>query len=247
MLITVITVCRNAAEVIESCVRSVAAQDYPQVEHLILDGASTDGTQDAVLSVSSDRVRWLSEPDEGMYFALNKGLGLASGEVIGLLHADDAFADAGVLSRVASVLTSLDWEACYGDLEYVSLRNPSEVVRFWRSSDYRPGGFESGWMPPHPTFYAKKGVYQRFGGFDTRLSIGADWDLLYRLFEVKRIRARYLPGVLVRMRLGGISNRSIRNILLNNLQCIRVFRKYGRRVPTGYLPAKLLHRLGQFR
>jgi glycosyltransferase involved in cell wall biosynthesis len=246
MRITVVTVCRNAAGVISDCVHSVAAQDHPDVEHLVVDGASRDGTVDVVRSIGSDRLRWVSEPDEGLYFALNKGLRMASGDVVGCLHADDVFADPGVLSRVAQELRDGGADACYGDLEYVSAGDSSKVVRFWRSAPYVEGAFGAGWMPPHPTFYARAGVYHRFGGFDTRFSIGADWDLLFRLFEIKRIRAGYLPGVMVRMRLGGISNRSLKNIVANNLQCLRVFRKYGKRVPPGYLLAKLRHRLAQF-
>lgn len=247
MLVTVITVCRNSAAVIADCVRSVAAQDYPHVEHLIVDGASTDGTVEAFLSVGSERVRWLSEPDEGLYFALNKGLALASGEVIGFLHADDVFADSGVLGRLAAAFADPGCDACYGDLEYVSGDDPARVVRFWRAGRFEPGAFASGWMPPHPTFYARTSVYRDYGGFDTRFSIGADWDILFRLFEIKRIRAVYLPGVMVRMRLGGISNRSLKNIFSNNLQCLRSFRKYGRRISLGYFAAKLRHRLAQFR
>jgi glycosyltransferase involved in cell wall biosynthesis len=247
MLVTLVTVCRNAAEVIEPCLRSVVSQDYAHVEHLIIDGASTDGTVETILSVGSDRVRWISEPDEGLYFALNKGLARSSGEIVGFLHADDVLADSGVLSRVVGALRDPVWDACYGDLEYVSRNDCSKVVRYWKSGDYELGALKLGWMPPHPTFYARKEVYRRFGGFDTRFTIGADWDLLFRLFEVKRIQARYLPGVMVRMRMGGISNRNIWNVIRNNLECLAVFRKYGRRVPIRYLGAKLVHRLAQFR
>lgn len=186
MRITVVTVCRNSAGVIADCVRSVMSQDYHDVEHLVVDGASTDATYDVCRMVGSSRLRWVSEPDEGLYFALNKGLQLATGEVIGFLHSDDVFADPGVLSRVATVLEEPGYDACYGDLEYVSADDPARVVRFWMSAEFEPGAFGAGWMPPHPTFYARKRVYRNFGGFDTRFSIGADWDLLFRLFEIKQ-------------------------------------------------------------
>jgi len=247
MLISVVTVCRNVASLITDCVRSVGAQDLPNFEHLVIDGASTDGTLDQVRSLQHPRLRWISEPDEGLYFALNKGVELARGEVVGFLHADDVFAHSRVLSSVARALADSRIDACYGDLEYVAAADPQRVVRFWRSNEFRPGLFGVGWMPPHPTFYARSEVYRRYGGFDTRFAIGADWDLLLRLLEVKRIRSAYLPQVMVRMRLGGISNRNWLNIARNNLECLKAFPKYGMPVPMGYLAAKFRHRMAQFR
>jgi len=245
--ISVITVCRNAVNVISDCIRSVQSQDFPDIEHLVVDGASTDGTLERVQALQSDRLRWISEPDEGLYFALNKGLSLAQGEVVGFLHADDFFAHSSVLSQVSRALTDPRMDACFADLEYVAASDPARIVRFWKSTDFRPGLFGAGSMPPHPTFYARADVYRRFGGFDTRFAIGADWDLLLRLFEIKRIRTVYTPGVTVRMRLGGVSNRSWVNILRSNFECLRAFRKYGIRIPLAYPVAKVCHRLTQFR
>jgi glycosyltransferase involved in cell wall biosynthesis len=247
MLVSVITVCRNAESVIEDCVRSVAGQSGAEIEHILVDGASTDGTLDRIRSLEYLGLRWVSEKDDGLYFALNKGLALARGEIVGVLHSDDFFADSGVIRRVVKAFADPLLEACYGDLDYVARDDVSRVVRHWKSGPFRPGLFGRGWMPPHPTFYARRDVYERFGGFDTQFVLGADWDLLLRFLEVKRIRASYIPGVMVRMRLGGISNRRWQNILRNNWECLQAFRKYGLEVPLSYPVAKLCHRLAQFR
>ena len=247
MLVSVITVCRNAESVIEDCVRSVAGQSGAEIEHILVDGASTDGTLDRIRSLEYLGLRWVSEKDDGLYFALNKGLALARGEIVGVLHSDDFFADSGVIRRVVEAFADPSLEACYGDLDYVARDDVSRVVRHWKSGPFRPGLFGRGWMPPHPTFYARRDVYERFGGFDTQFVLGADWDLLLRFLEVKRIRASYIPGVMVRMRLGGISNRRWQNILRNNWECLQAFRKYGLEVPLSYPVAKLCHRLAQFR
>ena len=247
MLVSVITVCRNAESVIEDCVRSVAGQSGAEIEHILVDGASTDGTLDRIRSLEHLGLRWVSEKDDGLYFALNKGLALARGEIVGVLHSDDFFADSGVIRRVVETFADSSIEACYGDLDYVARDDVSRVVRHWKSGPFQPGLFGRGWMPPHPTFYARRDVYERFGGFDTQFVLGADWDLLLRFLEVKRIRTSYLPGVMVRMRLGGISNRRWQNILSNNWECLQAFRKYGLAVPLSYLVAKLCHRLAQFR
>jgi glycosyltransferase len=251
MRVTVITACRNAAPVIGDCVSSVFRQTHPDVEHWILDGASTDGTLDAVAAVprpvGKSEPRILSEPDGGLYEALNKGLGLACGGIVGFLHADDWFAHDEVLAHVAAALGDPGVDACYGDLEYVEPEPPHRVVRSWRAGPFRRGAFSDGWMPPHPTFYAKREVYGRHGGFDTRMRLGADWELLLRLLEIEKIAVRYLPEVMVRMRTGGLSNRSWGNILRNNWECFRAFRRHGMKVPWTYPLRKARHRLSQFR
>jgi glycosyltransferase involved in cell wall biosynthesis len=247
MLVSVITVCRNAESVIGDCILSVAGQSGVEIEHILIDGASSDGTLDRIRSLERPGLRWVSEEDDGLYFALNKGLSLVRGEIVGVLHADDFFADSGVIRRVVEAFADPSLEACYGDLDYVARDDVSRVVRHWKSGAFRPGLFGRGWMPPHPTFYARRDVYERFGGFDTRFALGADWDLLLRFMEVKRIRTSYLPGVMVQMRLGGISNRRWQNILRNNWECLLAFRKYRLAVPMTYPVAKLCHRLAQFR
>ena len=248
MKITVITVCRNAVDTIRDCVASVAAQTHDDVEHWVIDGASTDGTRELLESVQSEfGFQFLSESDGGLYDAMNKGIARATGDVIGFLNADDWYASATVLAEVAAALADPEVSACYADLTYVSREEPTRVIRQWTAGGFQPGAFSCGWMPPHPTFYAKREVYERFGGFDTRYRFGADWELLFRLFEVEKIPVAYVPHQWVTMRLGGETNRSLRNILTNHGECLHAFRKHGYRAGWWFPFRKAWHRLRQFR
>ncbi len=246
MKITVITVCRNAVTTLRDCLESVRRQQHPEVEHWVIDGASTDGTSELLARSARPGLRVLSEPDEGLYHAMNKGLALATGDVVGFLNADDVLAHDRVLNEVAAALADPVMEACHADLCYVRCGDPGHIVRYWKSKPFHAGLFRYGWMPPHPTFYARKSVYQMHGGFDPSFQFGADWDLLLRFFEVARIRTVHVPSIWVLMRVGGVTNRSLGNILRNNLEGLRAFRKY-RLWPSPWYPlAKLAHRLPQF-
>ncbi len=222
-------------------------QTYANIEHLIVDGASTDSTLEVVERLAKDSTRIISEKDNGIYDALNKGIGMATGEVIGFLHADDAFESDTVLATIAGIMADSTVQACYSDLVYVQEDDDEKIVRNWQSSPFENGLFIKGWMPPHPTFYTRKSVYAKFGVFDTNLKIGADWDLLVRLLEIGKIETVYHPEVWVRMRLGGTSNRSFSNVLHNNVetwkQCCRYFGFFPSLL---FPPRKWLHRLKQF-
>ncbi len=246
MKISVITVCWNAAATISNCIQSVRDQDYEDVEHWVIDGASTDGTLEQIRSLEHERLRWISEPDEGLYFAMNKGIAQATGDIIGFLNADDFYDHPTVLREVAEAMKDPAIDGVYSDLCYVDPEDEKRVIRFWRSEPFVPGSFRKGWMPPHPTFYARRSVYERFGGFDTRYNLGADWDLLMRLFEKERIPTKYVPSLWVRMRTGGVSNRNLKNILRNNWQCWRAFSRNGLTPSPLFLLHKALHRLQQF-
>ncbi len=246
MRVSIITVCKNAAATIAGCIRSVQNQTHRELEHWIVDGASTDSTLAEIKASGHPREFLLSEPDEGLYEAMNKGLALASGEVIGFLHADDLYAHRRVLETVAGTMETGTLDACYADLAYVDPKDLNRITRFWKSEPYRPGLFRKGWMLPHPTFFARREVYEKLGNFDTRFTIGADWDLLLRFVEVNRIPTQYIPDLWIKMRTGGASNRSLTNIVLNNRQCLRAFAKYGLRPSPAYPFYKLYHRLSQF-
>jgi len=199
MKITVITACYNSEKTISACVKSVQGQDYENVEHLIIDGASKDSTLEIVESLANETTRIVSEKDDGIYDALNKGVQHASGDVIGFLHADDVFASTNVLSQVADCLSDSSIDACYSDLVYVNPETEA-TVRYWRSSEFKKGMFLSGWMPPHPTVYARKEVYDKLGVFNKGLPIGADWDLMVRFFEhgdIKTILLRFFSKLTV--------------------------------------------------
>jgi glycosyltransferase len=213
--ISIITATFNAAATVADCLRSVASQTHP-AEHIIIDGASTDSTLETVRRISP-RSRILSQPDRGIYDAMNKGIALATGEVIGILNADDFYADPDVLERVAAVFADSTVDVCYGDLEYIASSGegleaglpPFKVVRYWKSGTYTPGSLCWGWMSPHPTFFVRRCVYERYGKFRLDMGSAADYELMLRLLLKQGLRAAYIPEVLVRMRVGGASNRSL--------------------------------------
>jgi glycosyltransferase involved in cell wall biosynthesis len=246
MKISIVTVCFNSAATIADTLRSVDAQTWPDIEHWVVDGASQDNT----LRIVGDYLKpWrhvLSERDCGIYDAMNKGIQLVTGDIVGFLNSDDVFAHDDVVSRIAHEMQEPSIDACYGDLVYVSQDDTSKVVRYWKSRPYQPGLCAKGWMPAHPTFYARRDVYQRHGGFDLSLKLQADFEMALRLLDIGRIRTTYLPEVLVRMRAGGASNASLRNVLKGNLEAAHACRKHG--LPGGFqfIAGKIFSRIPQF-
>jgi glycosyltransferase involved in cell wall biosynthesis len=234
--ISVITAVFNRAATLGESLRSVHSQRWPEIEHIVIDGGSTDGSL-AILDQHKSRIaKIVSEPDGGLYDALNKGIRQASGDVIGFMHADDEFATPHALARVAQAFEDPDIGAVYGDLVYVKKNDVSRVVRYWRAGQYQRTQLTQGWMPPHPTFYVRREVYSRFGGFDTRYRIAADYENMLRILWRGRIKAAYIPEVLVRMRVGGISNMSIFNMLHKSREDYAAMRENG----IGGLQALLL-------
>lgn len=225
MKISVITAVYNARETIADAMDSMLAQTHPDVELVVIDGASTDGTLE-ILEGYRDRLTVLvSEPDKGIYDALNKGIARATGDVVGFLHADDLFAGNDVLAKVAGAFDDPTVDAVYGDLVYVSKAEPDRVIRYWKSGAYEQGKLKGGWMPPHPTYYARRHIYERLGGFDTSFRIAADYDCMLRHLYGGGIACHYIPEVLVKMRVGGASNRSISNILRKSAEDYRAIRR----------------------
>ncbi len=246
MKISVITVARNSADTIGDTLRSVAAQTHLDVEHIVVDGASTDDTLGIVRHQGGRVAKVLSEPDGGIYDAMNKGLALVTGDVIGFLNADDVYADDGVLAQVADVMSDPEVDACYADLVYVSRHDLSHIVRYWKSRPYEGGLFERGWMPAHPTFFARRDLYEKHGGFDTGFKIVADFELTMRFLRVYSARAVYVPRIWVKMRTGGVSNRHVANIIRGNLEAWRVCRKHALPVTRMFMLTKVLSRIPQF-
>lgn len=224
---------------------SVNEQAYPNVEHVFVDGASTDQTLSVIEKDSLRTKRVMSEPDKGIYDALNKGIALATGDVIGFLHADDFYAHPGVLSEIANQFSNNGVSAVYGDLHYVSQSNTDKVIRQWQTRQYSPGRLRRGWMPPHPTLYVRRSWYDRVGGFDTRYRIAADYFCMLQLFSQADFNARYIPEVLVKMRVGGVSNRSLKNIIQKSREDLDALKRSGVG-GVGTLVAKNLRKLGQF-
>jgi glycosyltransferase involved in cell wall biosynthesis len=244
--ITVISVMLNAEPTVGHMMASVASQTHPDVEHLIIDGGSTDGTLDCVRSSAREGYRLVSGPDEGVWDAMNKGLQLATGEVVGFLNADDEFVSVGVLATIAATFDSTGCDACYADLTYVARDDPARVIRRWRSQVFCPGLFAGGWMPAHPTFYARRQVYLDYGGFDLSYPLQADFELTMRLMEKHGIRSAYVPEQWVRMRIGGQSNASLLRVIRGNLEAYRAARHHGLPVSPFFPVRKILSRLPQF-
>jgi len=244
--VSVITVCYNRAAIIEDTLRSVAEQTHADTEHIVIDGNSSDGTMDIVNRYRARLAHVVSEPDGGIYDAMNKGLALASGDIIGFLNSDDIYADANVLESVAGAFADPAVEACYADLVYVAKNDWNKVVRYWKSNIYRYGLCRSGWMPAHPTFFVRRNVFARYGGFDLQFRLQSDFELTMRLLEVHRIKSVYIPRVLVKMRLGGATNKNLSNILKGNLEAYRACRKNGFAVTPFFMLRKVLSRLPQF-
>lgn len=226
MKISVITVAYNSAKTIADTLDSVAMQTHSDIEHIVVDGASTDETLAIVRSHRNPEIRLVSEPDKGIYDAMNKGFALASGEVVGFLNSDDFYADSAVLEKIAKVFQDETMEASFADLVYVSQDN-SRVMRYWKSKPFTKGAFAKGWCPAHPTFYVRKSVIQRLGLFDRSYKLAADMEFMMRYLERGHIRAAYIPHVLVRMRLGGATNQSWRNIVQQNREIFAALRKNG--------------------
>jgi glycosyltransferase len=211
--ISIITATWNSADTIENAILSVASQTYRNVEHLIVDGNSSDATL-AIVFRHEDKIDTLiSEPDHGIYDAMNKGIALSSGDIVGILNSDDFYAHPRVLEGVARTFQDESIDTCYGDLIYVDPVDINRIIRYWRSGVHHPKRFYQGWMPPHPTFFVRRSVYERHGCFNTALGTAADYELTLRLLLKEGVSTTYIPEVLVHMRSGGASNASIKSRL----------------------------------
>lgn len=245
MLISVVTAVFNREATIAEAVQSVAAQDYPVVEHVIQDGGSRDGTLDVIHQVAGPGVRVESLRDGGIYDGINKGIARTTGDVVGLMHSDDLFAHGRVLSRVAEAFCDPTVDGVYGDLDYVAAGDTDRIIRKWRSGIYHSSRLRYGWMPPHPTLYLRRTVFDRWGLYDTRFRIAADYDAMLRYLVKGGIRLAYVPEVFVKMRVGGESNRSLRKIIQKSTEDYRAIRNNGVG-GVGTLALKNLSKIRQF-
>lgn len=223
--ISVITATWSCANTITDCLKSFADQTWNAKAQVVIDGASKDGTLELLQANREQLQVLISENDNGIYDALNKGIINANGEVVGFLHADDVYAHPDVLRWVAEAFADSTVDAVYGDLEYVRQDDLNHVVRYWQAGSFRPDRLAWGWMPPHPTLYVRRKWYERIGGFDTRYRIAADYDSVLRLFNQTGFKVVYVPRVFVKMRLGGNSNRSLKNLLRKSLEDYKVLRR----------------------
>ncbi len=225
MKISIITATYNNEATISDTVNSVASQTYDNIEHIIIDGKSTDNTLYVIKKNSGRISKIISEPDNGIYDALNKGIKNATGEIIAFLHADDIFASNTIIEKAINLFKEKQTDGIYGDLQYVSKENTDKVIRYWKSGEFEISKLKKGWMPPHPTFFVKKGIYEKFGTFDTGFKIAADYDIILRFLGKHKISIAYLPEVMIKMRIGGESNKSIKNIIQKMKEDVKTLKK----------------------
>lgn len=248
MKISVITATYNCAGTLRTTLESVSTQTHADIEHLVIDGGSKDDTMALVTGWTAHPIQWESGKDRGIYDALNKGIAKASGDVVGFLHADDVLQDARVLEKIARAFEDPAVQAVYGDLVYVAQDDLTQVIRTWQSGDFHVRKLRQGWMPPHPTFYVRRSLYERLGGFDLQYRIAADYDNMLRLLsggDGRGIKTAYIPEVLVRMRTGGVSNRSLRNIVRKSREDLAIVRRNGAG-GLGTIAMKNLSKISQF-
>ncbi|WP_289040661.1 glycosyltransferase family 2 protein [uncultured Zobellia sp.] len=223
MKISVITVCFNSIATLETTILSVKNQTYEDIEYIVVDGNSTDGSVEMIKKYDKVISKWSSEPDKGLYDAMNKGVLMATGEVIALINSDDLFCDNRALEKVMQLFSERpNLKSVYADLYYVAQNNTDKIVRKWKSGQQQ--SFQSGWHPAHPTFYAKKELYMQYGMFNLNFKLAADFELMLRFLEKHQISTYYLQEYLVKMRLGGATNQSLKNILEGNKECLRAFK-----------------------
>ena len=244
--LSIITAAYNAESTIGDTMDSVADQEGVCVEHIVVDGMSTDRTPAIVESRRTPDTVVIREQDTGIYDALNKGIRAATGDIIGILHADDTYANGKVLRTVAEVFEKYDVDCCYGDHEYVGASDSNKTVRYWKAGEYREHRFRWGWMPPHPAFYCRRDVFDRFGFYDTSYRIAADYDFMLRVMHLGQASVAYVPMVLSRMRVGGVSNRSLRTIAVKTREDLRVWRSNDLRGGGSAVLFKNLSKLPQF-
>jgi glycosyltransferase involved in cell wall biosynthesis len=245
LTVSIITATFNSAATVAETMRSVSEQDYPFIEHIIVDGKSQDDTLQIVGGFSHTALV-VCEKDDGIYDAMNKGIRAARGEVIGMLNSDDVYAHPSVISHVVKAFEDETMQACYADLQYIQAEDPQRIVRTWKSGRFQPSYFYWGWMPPHPTFFVRKSVYDQVGLFDTSLRSASDYEIMLRILLKHKMSACYIPEVTVKMRTGGVSNASVRNRLRANREDREAWRLNGLHPYFFTLYLKPLRKITQF-
>jgi glycosyltransferase involved in cell wall biosynthesis len=247
MKISIITVVYNNKATIANAIESVLSQNYNNIEYIIIDGNSTDGTLDIINKYSSKITKIVSEKDNGIYDAMNKGLKLATGDVIGILNSDDLYANNTILKEVMNhFINNHKLDILYGDLVYVKYDNINKIIRTWTSMPYYSNFFENGGVPPHPSLFVSASVYHEAGYFKLKYRLAADYEFMLRIFKTYSYKIKYLPLVIVKMRLGGATNNSLKNIYKGNIEILNSWKENGYKIPLLLVPKRIFKRLLQF-
>lgn len=243
MKISIITSTYNSEKTVQETLESILNQTHQDIELLIIDGKSKDNTLEIVRRYErlfQGRLRYISEQDKGIYDAMNKGIQMATGDVVGILNSDDLYMDNKVVEDIANAFVQTNVDAIYGNLIFVDEDDTSKIVRVWKGSQYEPGSFLNGWHPAHPTFYVRRDIYEKYGLFDISFDVSADFELMLRFIEKHRISNRYLDRTFIKMRMGGESTGSIKKIITGNRNVLRAFEKNGFKVSIVYPIKRLL-------
>jgi glycosyltransferase len=225
MKISLITATYNSVDTIAETISSVKRQNFDNLEYIIIDGNSSDGTLDIINQNKDVITKLISEPDNGIYHALNKGMKMASGEIIAFIHSDDLFAENWVLSEINTLFEKQKTDFVYGDLQYITSDSPPKIIRHWRSGEYNSSKLKKGWMPPHPTVYFKRDLIEKIGFFNTSYNISADYDWMVRCLTYPEINVAYIPKVLIKMKTGGKSNRNLKNIIRKSHEDYKIIKQ----------------------
>lgn len=246
MKISIVTVAFNAENTIKDTIDSVLAQKGVELEYVIVDGASTDKTAEIVASYGDQINQFISEKDKGIYDGMNKGVQMAQGDIIGILNSDDFYLNDAVLQKVSGLFEDESIQGVYADLVYVDPNNTDKITRTWKSGEYQIGAFKKGWMPPHPTFFVRKEVYEKYGSYSLDLKSAADYEFMLRTIHKEGIKIAYLPEIIVKMRAGGMSNASLKNRLRANKEDQMAWAMNGLKPSKLTFIRKPLSKIGQF-
>ena len=224
MKVSIITTVYDSIDTIETSIKSVLGQSYKDIEYIIIDGGSTDGTIDIVNKYKSKIAVFVSERDSGIYDAMNKGIKLATGDIIGILNSDDFYFDNYTIEKIVNNFIEYGNDSLYGDLVYVDAVDTNKIIRYWKAGNFKYHNLKLGWMPPHPTFFVRREIYQKLGTYNLEYKISADYDLMLRFLGKFKISVSYLPQILVKMRVGGNSNKTIGNIIRKSLEDYKIIK-----------------------
>ena len=246
MRVSVITVTYNSERHLEDCIQSVLAQSHPDLEHIIIDGGSTDRTPEIIKKYENRISKWISEPDRGMYDAINKGIKLCSGDVLGILNSDDVFASNDVVADIVKAFSDHDTDSLYGDLQYVDPDDLKQIYRNWKGKPYKRSLFRSGWMPAHPTFYIRRHLIEKYGYYENHYYSAADYEFMARYLFRNRVSSYYLPKLMIKMRRGGQSNNNLKKRLRANRRDYLAMKKNGIPFPLLVSVLKPLSKIHQY-